>query len=93
MWIGLEVVSEVFLRVVCQCCGKVDTIDTNDPDGGWVYFLLSEFVSGAAYWESQYDVWLCHGCEQKLWDESGLASDERRKLIKFFESGVLDSER
>ena len=51
------------------------------------------FVSGAAYWESQYDVWLCRDCEQKLWDDSGLASDERRKLIKFFESGVLDSER
>ena len=85
--------DKMFLRVVCQRCGKVDTIDTNNPDGSWVYFLLSEFVSSATYWESQYDVWLCRDCERKMWDESGLSSDERRKLIKFFESGVLDSER
>jgi len=54
----------VKLKAVCQRCGKVDVVDTDNPVG-WTCNMLDRFVS-RNYWEAQYQLWLCADCEQKV---------------------------
>lgn len=73
----------MFLRVVCQRCGKNEIIDTRNHNN-WLYFFLSEFLHDAGYWDGQCDVWLCRNCERVICTDT----DERKKLVEFLKSGI-----
>ena len=82
----------MFLRVVCQVCGKVGVIDTEKPIGRfprWECYRLRDLgINAGAY--SHYDIWICDECLRSVSTYLGLYRDE---LGECYEDWEIDWEK
>jgi len=69
----------MLLKVVCQLCGKVTTIDVDKPIGSfprWEYYKLSDFFDKSIVDPYQnYEIWICDECHRRVSTFTGLCRD------------------
>lgn len=60
-----------YLRVVCQLCGKTETLDTNKPQGsephGEHYHLIDFGIPDNNPY-ANYEIWICEQCHEEVID-------------------------
>jgi len=82
----------MFLRVICQLCGKGDIIDPGDDYSGWYSYQVREFLPEELTYQPDYwgwenrVVWICSNCLMAGWKEV------ETKMRKLLENGVLPIE-
>jgi len=85
----------MLLKVVCQLCGKVTTIDVDKPIGSfsrWEYYKLGDFFDRDIMDPYQnYEIWICDECHRRVSTFTGLCRD--RETGEYEEDWEIDYEK